>query len=137
MRRSGQGATAVAALRRDRQAPPRFGALTEALLETGPPEPDVALREAHLKIPNVVHPDVPAVPNVGYLVGGRLFHPGDALTLPGEPLYKELAGGFNVAIAASPAAIVEARDAQDVVAAVRFAAATRRPIAPRSPPITW
>jgi L-ascorbate metabolism protein UlaG (beta-lactamase superfamily) len=34
----------------------------------------------------VVHPDVPVVPNVGYLVGGRLFHPGDALTEPGEPV---------------------------------------------------
>jgi L-ascorbate metabolism protein UlaG (beta-lactamase superfamily) len=33
-----------------------------------------------------VHPDVPLVPNVGYLVGGRLFHPGDALTVPGEPV---------------------------------------------------
>jgi L-ascorbate metabolism protein UlaG (beta-lactamase superfamily) len=33
-----------------------------------------------------VHPDVPRVPNVGYLVGGRLFHPGDALTVPGEPV---------------------------------------------------
>ena len=33
-----------------------------------------------------VHPDVPVVPNVGYLVGGRLFHPGDALTEPGEPV---------------------------------------------------
>jgi L-ascorbate metabolism protein UlaG (beta-lactamase superfamily) len=31
-----------------------------------------------------VHPEVPVVPNVGYLVGGRLFHPGDALTMPGE-----------------------------------------------------
>ncbi len=30
----------------------------------------------------VVHPDVPRVPNVGYLVAGRLFHPGDALTSP-------------------------------------------------------
>jgi L-ascorbate metabolism protein UlaG (beta-lactamase superfamily) len=30
----------------------------------------------------VVHPDVPVVPNVGYLVGG-LFHPGDAFTPPG------------------------------------------------------
>jgi L-ascorbate metabolism protein UlaG (beta-lactamase superfamily) len=30
----------------------------------------------------VVHPDVPRVPNVGYLVAGRLFHPGDALTDP-------------------------------------------------------
>ena len=26
------------------------------------------------------------VPNVGYLVGGRLFHPGDAFTLPGQPV---------------------------------------------------
>ena len=34
----------------------------------------------------VVHPDVPPVPNVGYLLGGRLFHPGDALTVPGEPV---------------------------------------------------
>jgi L-ascorbate metabolism protein UlaG (beta-lactamase superfamily) len=33
-----------------------------------------------------VHPDVPVVPNVGYLLGGRLFHPGDALTMPGEPV---------------------------------------------------
>ena len=33
-----------------------------------------------------VHPDVPVVPNVGYLFGGRLFHPGDALTEPGEPV---------------------------------------------------
>jgi L-ascorbate metabolism protein UlaG (beta-lactamase superfamily) len=33
-----------------------------------------------------VHPQVPVVPNVGYLVGGRLFHPGDALTMPGEPV---------------------------------------------------
>jgi L-ascorbate metabolism protein UlaG (beta-lactamase superfamily) len=34
----------------------------------------------------VVHPDVPVVPNVGYLVGGRLFHPGDAFTVPGQPV---------------------------------------------------
>jgi L-ascorbate metabolism protein UlaG (beta-lactamase superfamily) len=33
-----------------------------------------------------VHPDAPVVPNVGYLVGGRLFHPGDAFTVPGEPV---------------------------------------------------
>jgi L-ascorbate metabolism protein UlaG (beta-lactamase superfamily) len=30
----------------------------------------------------VVHPDVPRIPNVGYLVAERLFHPGDALTAP-------------------------------------------------------
>jgi L-ascorbate metabolism protein UlaG (beta-lactamase superfamily) len=34
----------------------------------------------------IVHPDVPVVPNVGYLVGGRLFHPGDAFTVPGQPV---------------------------------------------------
>jgi L-ascorbate metabolism protein UlaG (beta-lactamase superfamily) len=34
----------------------------------------------------VIHPDIPVVPNVGYLVGGRLFHPGDAFTRPGQPV---------------------------------------------------
>ena len=34
----------------------------------------------------VIHPDVPVVANVGYLLGGRLFHPGDALTVPDEPV---------------------------------------------------
>ncbi|MGH8868250.1 MAG: MBL fold metallo-hydrolase [Actinomycetes bacterium] len=30
----------------------------------------------------VIHPDIPIVPNVGYLVGGRFLHPGDAYTVP-------------------------------------------------------
>jgi L-ascorbate metabolism protein UlaG (beta-lactamase superfamily) len=30
----------------------------------------------------VIHPDIPRVGNVGFLLDGRLFHPGDALTLP-------------------------------------------------------
>lgn len=30
----------------------------------------------------VIHPDIPVVPNVSYLVGGRLLHPGDALLVP-------------------------------------------------------
>jgi len=34
----------------------------------------------------VIHPDIPVVANVGYLVDGRLFHPGDAFTLPGQPV---------------------------------------------------
>jgi L-ascorbate metabolism protein UlaG (beta-lactamase superfamily) len=34
----------------------------------------------------VIHPDIPVVPNVGFLVGGRLFHPGDAFTVPGQPI---------------------------------------------------
>jgi L-ascorbate metabolism protein UlaG (beta-lactamase superfamily) len=34
----------------------------------------------------VLHPDIPVIPNVGFLVGGRVFHPGDAFTVPGEPV---------------------------------------------------
>ena len=30
----------------------------------------------------VIHPEIPRVPNVGYLVVGRFFTPGDALTVP-------------------------------------------------------
>jgi L-ascorbate metabolism protein UlaG (beta-lactamase superfamily) len=31
----------------------------------------------------VLHPDIPRVSNVGFLLDGALFHPGDALTVPG------------------------------------------------------
>lgn len=31
----------------------------------------------------VIHPDIPRITNVGYLVDASLFHPGDALTVPG------------------------------------------------------
>lgn len=34
----------------------------------------------------VIHPDVPRVPDVGFLVDDPLFHPGDALTTPGTPV---------------------------------------------------
>lgn len=30
----------------------------------------------------VIHPDLPGVPNTGYLVAERFFHPGDAFTVP-------------------------------------------------------
>jgi L-ascorbate metabolism protein UlaG (beta-lactamase superfamily) len=30
----------------------------------------------------VIHPEIPRVTNVGYLVGGRFFHPGDSFTVP-------------------------------------------------------
>ena len=33
-----------------------------------------------------IHPDVPRIPNVGFLIGGQVFHPGDALTVPDEPV---------------------------------------------------
>ncbi|MFD3870177.1 MBL fold metallo-hydrolase [Streptomyces sp. NPDC058623] len=42
--------------------------------------------QAHGELHAVIHPDIPRVTNVGYLVDGSLFHPGDALTLPGVPV---------------------------------------------------
>ena len=30
----------------------------------------------------IIHVDLPVISNVGYLVGGRLFHPGDSLAVP-------------------------------------------------------
>ncbi|MFE4259206.1 MBL fold metallo-hydrolase [Streptomyces sp. NPDC056883] len=34
----------------------------------------------------VIHPDIPRITNVGYLVDGSVFHPGDALTVPATPV---------------------------------------------------
>ncbi|MEU9716583.1 MBL fold metallo-hydrolase [Streptomyces sp. NPDC047976] len=42
--------------------------------------------QVHGELHAVIHPDVPRVTNVGYLVEGSLFHPGDALTVPGVPV---------------------------------------------------
>jgi hypothetical protein len=33
-----------------------------------------------------IHPEIPRVANVGFLVDGRVFHPGDALTVPEVPV---------------------------------------------------
>ncbi len=33
-----------------------------------------------------IHPEIPRIPNVGFLVGGQVFHPGDAFTVPEEPV---------------------------------------------------
>jgi L-ascorbate metabolism protein UlaG (beta-lactamase superfamily) len=33
-----------------------------------------------------IHPDVPTVPNVGFAIEGNVFHPGDAFTIPNEPV---------------------------------------------------
>jgi L-ascorbate metabolism protein UlaG (beta-lactamase superfamily) len=33
-----------------------------------------------------IHPEIPRVANIGFLVEGVVFHPGDALTVPGEPV---------------------------------------------------
>jgi L-ascorbate metabolism protein UlaG (beta-lactamase superfamily) len=33
-----------------------------------------------------IHPDLPRIPNIGFLVDGQVVHPGDALTVPDEPV---------------------------------------------------
>jgi L-ascorbate metabolism protein UlaG (beta-lactamase superfamily) len=33
-----------------------------------------------------IHPDLPVVPNIGFVVDGKVFHPGDSFTVPGEPV---------------------------------------------------
>ncbi|MGY1746298.1 MBL fold metallo-hydrolase [Blastococcus sp. SYSU D00695] len=40
----------------------------------------------HGELHAVIHPEVPRVANVGFLVGGEVFHPGDAFTVPGVPV---------------------------------------------------
>jgi L-ascorbate metabolism protein UlaG (beta-lactamase superfamily) len=34
----------------------------------------------------VIHPDIPAIANVGYLIDGSLYHPGDAYYVPEVPV---------------------------------------------------
>ncbi|MGY1622363.1 MBL fold metallo-hydrolase [Geodermatophilus sp. SYSU D00965] len=40
----------------------------------------------HGELHEVLHPDIPRIPNVGFLVDGQVFHPGDALTVPEVPV---------------------------------------------------
>lgn len=48
--------------------------------------------QVHGELHAVIHPDLPRVTNVGFLVdGGRVFHPGDALTVPEHPVETLLA----------------------------------------------
>lgn len=58
-----------------------------------------------------IHRDIPRIPNVGYLLEGRLFHPGDALTVPDR----------EVELLAIPTAApwMRAADAVDYLRAVR------------------
>jgi L-ascorbate metabolism protein UlaG (beta-lactamase superfamily) len=40
----------------------------------------------HGELHAVVHPEIPRIANVGFLVAGQVFHPGDAFTVPEEPV---------------------------------------------------
>src|ERR671928_1765824 len=41
---------------------------------------------AHGELHAVIHPDIPRITNIGFLVDGQVFHPGDAFTVPDEPV---------------------------------------------------
>ncbi|MGW4031318.1 MBL fold metallo-hydrolase [Streptomyces sp. NPDC004838] len=40
--------------------------------------------QVHGEMHAVIHPDLPVITNVGFLVDGSIFHPGDALTVPDQ-----------------------------------------------------
>ncbi|MGW1227833.1 MBL fold metallo-hydrolase [Streptomyces sp. NPDC001478] len=42
--------------------------------------------QVHGELHAVIHPDIPRITNIGFLVDGSLFHPGDALTVPEVPV---------------------------------------------------
>ncbi len=42
--------------------------------------------EVHGELHAVIHPDIPRIANIGFVIGGALFHPGDAFTLPDRPV---------------------------------------------------
>ena len=42
--------------------------------------------QVHGELHAVIHPDIPRIPNIGFLVEGLVFHPGDAFTVPDEPV---------------------------------------------------
>ena len=42
--------------------------------------------QVHGELHAVIHPDIPRITNIGFLVAGTVFHPGDALTVPDQPI---------------------------------------------------
>lgn len=42
--------------------------------------------QVHGELHAEIHPDIPRIGNIGFLVEGVVFHPGDALTVPDQPV---------------------------------------------------
>ncbi|WP_405691287.1 MBL fold metallo-hydrolase [Streptomyces sp. NBC_01185] len=42
--------------------------------------------QVHGELHAVIHPDIPRITNIGFLVDSSVFHPGDALTVPDHPV---------------------------------------------------
>jgi len=67
----------------------RLGDVADRVTTVGPGD---AIEAAGLEVQvhgewhAVIHPDIPVVRNIGFLVGGAVFHPGDAFTIPEAPV---------------------------------------------------
>ncbi|MFJ9811770.1 MBL fold metallo-hydrolase [Streptomyces sp. NPDC101158] len=42
--------------------------------------------QVHGELHAVIHPDIPRITNIGFLIDDTVFHPGDALTVPDRPV---------------------------------------------------
>ncbi|WP_062303930.1 MBL fold metallo-hydrolase [Demequina subtropica] len=81
----------------------------------------------------VIHPDLPRFVNVGYLVGGRVFHPGDSYEAPGVEVevllvpvsgpWAKLGEAADFVRAVAPARAVQIHDA--MLSEIGIASATR------------
>src|SRR5699024_4678166 len=60
----------------------------------------------------VIHPDIPVIANVGYVIVGTVFHPGDSFAVP------EAANGVEVLCVPVAAPWLRLGDAVDFVRAV-------------------
>jgi L-ascorbate metabolism protein UlaG (beta-lactamase superfamily) len=42
--------------------------------------------QVHGELHAEIHPEIPRIPNIGFLLAGQVFHPGDAFTVPEDPV---------------------------------------------------
>ena len=64
----------------------KHGIVSEAVEEGGSINIGTFLIEAYGNNHAVIHPDFPTFQNTGYLINETVFHPGDALVVPGKPV---------------------------------------------------
>jgi L-ascorbate metabolism protein UlaG (beta-lactamase superfamily) len=78
----------------------------------------------------IIHPDLPNVPNVGYLVADRFFYAGDAFTVPDAPVevlavpvgapWMKLSEAVDYLRRVQPRVAVPVHDYQDVFAGMAY-----------------
>jgi L-ascorbate metabolism protein UlaG (beta-lactamase superfamily) len=68
---------------------PKLGALAEVATPVNPGDEFTAAGfavRAYGGWHAIIHPDLPRVPNLGYLIDGSVYHPGDSFELPDVPV---------------------------------------------------